>query len=114
MIQPWILCGIAPLGVVYYLLQRFYRASYIELQRLDSVSRSPVYSHFSESLGGVETIRAYRLAESFALESDSKVDANHRWVAGWLGGQVRGTGGCGVRPGLVVLWAAVRFLASAL
>ena len=66
--------------MIYYFLQKFYRASYIELQRLDSVSRSPIYAHFSESLGGVETIRAYRLAESFALQSDDKVDANHRWA----------------------------------
>ena len=43
------------------------RRSNIELQRLDAVSRSPIYAHFSETLSGVETIRAYRLADSFAL-----------------------------------------------
>lgn len=32
------------------------------------MSRSPIYAHFSETLSGVETIRAYRLAEQFALD----------------------------------------------
>lgn len=43
------------------------RRSNIELQRLDAVSRSPIYAHFSESLSGVETIRAYRMVQHFSL-----------------------------------------------
>jgi ABC-type multidrug transport system fused ATPase/permease subunit len=77
-VQPIILAGVGPLMVIYWLLQRFYRKSYIELQRLDAVSRSPIYAHFSESLAGVDTIRAYRLAGAFARTSDARVDANHR------------------------------------
>ena len=77
-IQPILLAGIVPLMGVYYILQKYYRKSYIEMQRLDSVSRSPIYAHFSESLAGVETIRAYRLETSFALSSDKRVDVNHR------------------------------------
>jgi ABC-type multidrug transport system fused ATPase/permease subunit len=77
-IQPLILVGIAPLGIVYYILQNYFRRSFIELQRLDAVSRSPIYAHFSETLAGVDTIRAYRLAETFARSSDAKVDSNHR------------------------------------
>ena len=77
-VQPIILAGVVPLMFIYYLLQRFYRRSYIEMQRLDAVSRSPIYAHFSESLSGVETIRAYRLAPAFAASSDTRVDVNHR------------------------------------
>ncbi len=77
-IQPILLAGIVPLMGVYYVMQSYYRRSFIEMQRLDAVSRSPIYSHFSESLAGVETIRAYRLETAFALSSDHKVDANHR------------------------------------
>lgn len=77
-VQPWILVGIGPLAIVYYFLQKFYRRSNIELQRLDAVSRSPIYAHFSETLSGVETIRAYRMVQHFSLSSDAKVDANHR------------------------------------
>lgn len=77
-VQPIILAGVVPLLIVYYFLQRFYRRSYIEMQRLESVSRSPIYALFSESLTGVETIRAYRLTDAFSKGSDSRVDENHR------------------------------------
>ena len=43
------------------------------------VSRSPVYSHFAESLAGMDTIRAYGYQSRFALMSDSRVDYNHRY-----------------------------------
>ena len=77
-IQPILLAGIVPIMGIYYIMQKYYRRSFIEMQRLDAISRSPIYSHFSESLAGVETIRAYRLETAFALSSDHKVDANHR------------------------------------
>ena len=45
---------------------------------MDSVSRSPIYAHFQESLGGITTIRAYRQQKRFALENEWRVDANLR------------------------------------
>ncbi len=77
-IQPWFLCGVVPLMVVYFFIQKFYRRSYVELQRNDAVTRSPLYAHFSETLSGVDTIRAYALSERFADRSDNQVDFNHR------------------------------------
>jgi ABC-type multidrug transport system fused ATPase/permease subunit len=77
-IQPWFLCGMVPLMVFYYFLQGYYRRSYVELQRTDATSRSPVYAHFSESLTGVETIRAYGYQKTFALKSDHQIDYNHK------------------------------------
>ena len=67
-----------PLMVVYYFLQKYYRRTYVELQRCDATSRSPVYAHFSESLTGVETIRAFGYQQRFADKSDSQIDYNHR------------------------------------
>ena len=71
--------GMVPLMVVYFFLQKYYRRSYVELQRCDATSRSPVYAHFSESLTGVETIRAFRYQEKFACKSDVQIDYNHRY-----------------------------------
>ena len=42
----------------------------------ESNSRSPIYSHFGETLAGAATIRAFNLEERFILENEGKVDAN--------------------------------------
>lgn len=58
--------------------QRFYVASSRQLKRLESVSRSPVYSHFNETLLGVSVIRAFAEQERFICQSDLKVDENQK------------------------------------
>lgn len=40
-------------------LQFYYRSTSRELRRLDSVSRSPIYASFTETLDGASTIRAF-------------------------------------------------------
>lgn len=88
---PPFMALIIPLGLTYYWVQRYYLRTSRELKRLDSVTRSPVYAHFQESLGGVSTIRAYRQQERFRLENEWRLDANlkayfpsvsaNRWLA---------------------------------
>lgn len=53
-------------------------ASSRQLKRLESVSRSPVYSHFNETLLGVSVIRAFAEQERFIHQSDLKVDENQK------------------------------------
>jgi ABC-type multidrug transport system fused ATPase/permease subunit len=69
---------ITPLAFFYIYMQQYYLRTKRELKRLDSVSRSPIYAHFQESLGGITTIRAYCQQERFALENEWRVDANLR------------------------------------
>ncbi|KAF6122854.1 ATP binding cassette subfamily C member 1 [Phyllostomus discolor] len=69
---------IPPLGLIYFFVQRFYVASSRQLKRLESVSRSPVYSHFNETLLGVSVIRAFAEQERFIHQSDLKVDENQK------------------------------------
>ncbi|XP_038214944.1 multidrug resistance-associated protein 1 isoform X4 [Zerene cesonia] len=88
---PIFMAIILPIGVVYYIIQRFYVASSRQLKRLESVSRSPIYSHFGESITGASTIRAYGVTERFVEESERGVDYNqlcyypsciaNRWLA---------------------------------
>ncbi|KIW27349.1 uncharacterized protein PV07_07093 [Cladophialophora immunda] len=75
---PIFLILVVPLGFVYIMYQKYYLRTSRELKRLDSVSRSPIYAHFQESLGGVSTIRAYRQQRRFALENEWRMDANLR------------------------------------
>ncbi|KAL8871245.1 MAG: hypothetical protein Q9174_002883 [Haloplaca sp. 1 TL-2023] len=75
---PVFIALIVPLGGVYFYIQRYYLRTSRELKRLDSISRSPIFAHFQESLGGMTTIRAYRQQDRFALENEWRVDENLR------------------------------------
>ncbi|XP_053366956.1 ATP-binding cassette sub-family C member 3 isoform X2 [Clarias gariepinus] len=98
---------IGPLAIIYYFVQRFYVATSRQLKRLESVSRSPIYSHFSETITGTSVIRAYGLNNSFVLMSDMKVDENQKsYYPGivsnrWLGVRIEFIGNC------IVLFAAL-------
>ncbi|XP_039751039.1 multidrug resistance-associated protein 1 isoform X3 [Pararge aegeria] len=88
---PIFVAVILPVGIVYYVIQRFYVATSRQLKRLESVSRSPIYSHFGESITGASTIRAYGVTQRFIEESERGVDHNqscyypsciaNRWLA---------------------------------
>ncbi|XP_026871524.2 multidrug resistance-associated protein 1 isoform X1 [Electrophorus electricus] len=75
---PLVAIIIPPLGLFYFFVQRFYVASSRQLKRLESVSRSPVYSHFNETLLGTSVIRAFGKQQRFIGESDYRVDHNQR------------------------------------
>lgn len=57
---PWVLLPLLPLALLYQRTQSFYRHTARELKRLCSLTLSPLYSHFSETLTGLGTIRASR------------------------------------------------------
>jgi len=44
----------------------------------DAILRSSLYSHFSESLSGLATIRAYGEAERFRSENEERVNIENR------------------------------------
>uniref|UniRef100_A0A673HZR5 Multidrug resistance-associated protein 1 n=1 Tax=Sinocyclocheilus rhinocerous TaxID=307959 RepID=A0A673HZR5_9TELE len=75
---PLVAIIIPPLGLLYFFVQRFYVASSRQLKRLESVSRSPVYTHFNETLLGTSVIRAFGEQQRFIRESDGRVDHNQK------------------------------------
>ena len=54
----WFLLVLPPVTILYVIIQRYYIPGARELQRLEAVTRSPVYSTFAEAVAGVTTIRA--------------------------------------------------------
>ncbi|KAK3818860.1 MAG: ATP-binding cassette transporter 1 [Benniella sp.] len=88
---PLLIFVLIPVGFAYLILQRYFLAASRELRRLDSVSRSPIFAHFQESVGGVSTIRAYRQQSRFIQDNEKRLDQNLRAffpsIAGnrWLG-----------------------------
>ncbi|KAF8770810.1 Multidrug resistance-associated protein 7 like [Argiope bruennichi] len=75
---PWILAPITVLAVFYFKLQRYYRHTSRELRRLSSISLSPIYAHFSETLDGHSTIRALSAVSRFQKENMERIDSNLR------------------------------------
>lgn len=64
-IIPYFTIGLVFIIVVFIILHQYYSAAAIQLQRLESNTRSPLFQHFSETIKGMTTIRAFRRIESF-------------------------------------------------
>ena len=89
-IIPWFLIAVAVVMVVYYAFALYYRASARELKRLDAILRSSLYAHFSESLAGLATIRAYGETDRFRRESEDRVNIENRFACAPTGYNARG------------------------
>lgn len=64
-VLPVLLVVVVPVLWLYYVLQRDYRVPAREAKRLDSISRSPRFAHFKETLQGLVVIRSYGKAQTF-------------------------------------------------
>ena len=64
--------------VAYYFLMRFYVSTTRQTKRLQSVTMSPIYAHFSESMTGASTINAFSRGKDFIGENRTRIEANQR------------------------------------
>lgn len=87
---PPLIVPLAMLVVPYMKIRELFRRSDRELRRLDSTTRSPIFAHFSEMLGGVSTLRAFSHVESAVAENRQLLATNlqtafhQRQVHGWV------------------------------
>uniref|UniRef100_A0A8C9FBP1 Canalicular multispecific organic anion transporter 1 n=1 Tax=Pavo cristatus TaxID=9049 RepID=A0A8C9FBP1_PAVCR len=81
---PFFLVVIVPLGIFYYFVLRFYISTSRQLRRLDSVTRSPIYSHFGETVSGLPVIRAYGHQQRFLEQNEKTLDINQKTVHSWI------------------------------
>ncbi|CAO3660699.1 unnamed protein product [Umbelopsis vinacea] len=97
-ITPEFLVASLIIGIVYIFIGTYYVRASRELKRINSVTRSPIFSQFSETLVGVTTIRAYGQEKSFKNEMLNRLDENMRsfytlWTTNrWLFVRVEMTG----------------------
>ncbi|XP_073470477.1 ATP-binding cassette sub-family C member 4 isoform X1 [Aquarana catesbeiana] len=71
---PWILIPLLPLVITFYFLRRYFLETSRDIKRLESTTRSPVFSHLSSSLQGLWTIRAFKAEERFQHLFDAQQD----------------------------------------
>ncbi|PPD79213.1 hypothetical protein GOBAR_DD23862 [Gossypium barbadense] len=67
---------IIPLAWLNFWYRGYYLASSRELTRLDSITKAPVIHHFSESISGVMTIRAFGKEDRFCQENANRVNSS--------------------------------------
>jgi ABC-type multidrug transport system fused ATPase/permease subunit len=90
-VVPWVLLVAAPLAFAFRWVRNYYLMTGRDVKRLEAVSRSPVFTAFSESLDGLVTIRSYRKTRDFERRFIDCQDANsrayyiylasHRWMS---------------------------------
>ena len=78
MSSPWFLLVVVVLAFYYVYEGRFYVRSSREIKRLDSISRSPIYANFGETIDGTPVIRAYEKQEQFIQKNYQLLDLNQR------------------------------------
>jgi ABC-type multidrug transport system fused ATPase/permease subunit len=90
-VSPTFLISMLPITWLYWTAKELYSATSRELKRIESTTKSPLYSHFGETVAGASCIRASGQEERFAVENCARVDRmnnlfnliNHcnRWLA---------------------------------
>ena len=90
-VSPLILLVLLPITILYFKLHRLYRRSCVELQRMDSSTRSPIQASFFESLVGLSSIRSYHVESVFTekvrkvIETNASVVRVQMTANRWLG-----------------------------
>ncbi|XP_071113612.1 multidrug resistance-associated protein 1-like [Haliotis cracherodii] len=88
--SPHVTVLIIPLAYYYHYIQKYHSKSTSQLRNLESKTRSPIESHFTESVTGAEVVRAYGAQERFVLKLEKRIDnfnrvsfyqlLSHRWM----------------------------------
>ncbi|XP_072203490.1 multidrug resistance-associated protein 1-like isoform X2 [Excalfactoria chinensis] len=74
--SPLFIMVVIPLGYLYFIIQRYYIASSRQIRRLAGASHSPVISHFTETILGGSTIRAFGHQDRFIRKNNDVVYEN--------------------------------------
>ncbi|CAC5413633.1 ABC transporter C family member 5,Canalicular multispecific organic anion transporter 1,Multidrug resistance-associated protein 6,Putative uncharacterized protein YKR104W,ABC transporter C family member 8,Multidrug resistance-associated protein 1,Cystic fibrosis transmembrane conductance regulator,ABC transporter C family member 12,ABC transporter C family member 14,Canalicular multispecific organic anion transporter 2,ABC transporter C family member 7,Putative ABC transporter C family member 15,ATP-bindin len=88
---PLALIAVVPVSVLFILLIRFYLPTARQLKRMESVTRSPIFNFFSETINGASVIRAYKSQNRFVYELYKRLDINSGFyfaantAMGWVG-----------------------------
>uniref|UniRef100_A0A667XVA7 ATP-binding cassette, sub-family C (CFTR/MRP), member 8 n=1 Tax=Myripristis murdjan TaxID=586833 RepID=A0A667XVA7_9TELE len=113
-VTPVFLIALLPLAVACYFIQKYFRVASRDLQQLEDSTQLPLLSHFSETVEGLTTIRAFRYEPRFRQRLLEYTDANN--IASlfltaanrWLEVRMEYIGAC------VVLVAAVASITNSL
>uniref|UniRef100_A0A8C5A165 ATP-binding cassette, sub-family C (CFTR/MRP), member 8 n=1 Tax=Gadus morhua TaxID=8049 RepID=A0A8C5A165_GADMO len=76
-VTPVFMAALVPLAVACYFIQKYFRVASRDLQQLEDSTQLPLLSHFSETVEGLTTIRAFRYEPRFRQRLLEFTDANN-------------------------------------
>lgn len=74
--NPWVFLAVAPLALVFIYIRSYFLHTTRDVKRLEGTSRSPVFSHVSATLNGLQTIRIFRVQDVFTEEFHQHQDSH--------------------------------------
>lgn len=74
-IFPWFIIPFISLGLIFYFIYRMFRGAMRDFKRIESALRSPIYSHITETIQGISTIKAFNKQNEFINKFNKLVDA---------------------------------------
>ena len=77
-IIPYILIAVVPILGCFVLLQMLLTRTRCQIKRYESVAKTPIISHFSETISGSSTIRAFREMVRFENEFEKRMSKHLR------------------------------------
>ncbi|KAF4858699.1 ABC transporter atnG [Colletotrichum siamense] len=76
--SPWLAISYPFLVLVFYGIQRFYLRTSQQLRPLDLELKSPLYTHFLDTLRGITTVRAFGWSQQYVERNQQLLDASQR------------------------------------
>uniref|UniRef100_A0AAR2JGP9 ATP-binding cassette, sub-family C (CFTR/MRP), member 8b n=1 Tax=Pygocentrus nattereri TaxID=42514 RepID=A0AAR2JGP9_PYGNA len=76
-VTPVFLIALLPLAIAYYFIQKYFRVASRDLQQLEDSTQIPLLSHYSQTIEGLTTIRAFRHEQRFKKKLLEYTDANN-------------------------------------
>ncbi|KAF4925460.1 ABC transporter atnG [Colletotrichum viniferum] len=76
--SPWLTISYPFLVLVFYGIQRFYLRTSQQLRPLDLELKSPLYTHFLDTLRGITTVRAFGWSQQYVERNQQLLDASQR------------------------------------
>ncbi|XP_030621036.1 ATP-binding cassette sub-family C member 8 [Chanos chanos] len=76
-VTPVFLIALLPLAVTCYFIQKYFRVASRDLQQLEDSTQIPLLSHYSQTIEGLTTIRAFRHEQRFKKKLLEYADASN-------------------------------------
>ncbi|GFO10855.1 multidrug resistance-associated protein 1-like [Plakobranchus ocellatus] len=108
---PQVIVLIPFVMLIFFIVQKLFMPSALQIRRYSSKSSSPIAVHFTETLTGTQSVRAYGAQDRFTdrmkqhLEQHLKNENFHMWLDGWYSFRINCLGCVMILAvGVVILW----------